>query len=47
MTRIEFAAGYSIQRNLLLKAAFQHNDRDGGVLQQVAHMVAAQLVFWF
>ena len=47
VTRIEVAAGYSIQRNLLLKAAFQHNDRDGGVLQQVAHMVAAQLIFWF
>jgi hypothetical protein len=47
VTRIEIAAGYSIQRNLLLKAAFQHNNRDGGVLRQVAHLVAAQLVFWF
>jgi hypothetical protein len=47
VTRIEIAAGYSIQRNLLLKGAFQHNNRDGGVLQQVAHMFAAQLVFWF
>ena len=47
VTRIEIGAGYSIQRNLLLKGAFQHNDRDGGVLQQVAHMFAAQLVFWF
>jgi hypothetical protein len=47
VTRIEFAAGYSIQRNLLLKGAYQHNDRDGGVLLQSAHQVAAQLVFWF
>jgi hypothetical protein len=47
VTRIEVAAGYSIQRNLLLKVAVQHNQRDGGVLQQVAHMFAAQLVFWF
>jgi hypothetical protein len=47
VTRIEVAAGYSIQRNLLLKGAVQHNQRDGGVLQQVAHMFAAQLVFWF
>jgi hypothetical protein len=47
VTRVEIAAGYSIQRNLLLKIAVQHNDRDGGVLQQVAHMFAAQLVFWF
>lgn len=47
VTRVEIAAGYSIQRNLLLKGAFQHNDRNGGVLQQVAHMFAAQLVFWF
>ena len=47
VTRVEFAAGYSIQRNLLLKGGVQHNNRDGGVLQQVANMVAAQLVFWF
>jgi hypothetical protein len=47
VTRVEIAGGYSIQRNLLLKGAFQHNNRDGGVLQQVAHMFAAQLVFWF
>ena len=47
VTRIEIGAGYSIQRNLLLKGSYQHNHRDGGVLLQVAHMVAAQLVFWF
>ena len=47
VTRIEIGAGYSIQRNLLLKGAFQYDNRDGGVLQRVTHMVASQLVFWF
>ena len=47
VTRIEIGGGYSIQRNLLLKGSFQHNHRDGGVLQPIARMVAAQLVFWF
>jgi hypothetical protein len=45
--RLEIGAGYSIQRNLLLKVSVQQNDRDGGVLQQVAHLFAAQLVYWF
>jgi hypothetical protein len=48
VTRVELGAGYSIQRNLLLKASFQHDSRDGGLfLPQTARMVAAQLVFWF
>ena len=47
VTRIEVGAGYSIQRNLLLKGSYQHDDRDGGVLQKVEHLFAAQLVFWF
>jgi hypothetical protein len=47
VTRIEVGAGYSIQRNLLLKMSVQHNHRDGGVLQSTAHLFAAQLVFWF
>jgi hypothetical protein len=52
--RNEIAVGYSIQRNLLLKLAYQHNHRDGGgipvdsfPLRQVEHVGAAQLVFWF
>jgi hypothetical protein len=45
--RIEIGGGYSIQRNLLLKGSYQHDSRDGGVLPPTAHMVAAQLVFWF
>ena len=47
VTRIELGAGYSIQRNLLLKGSYQHNDRDGGVLLKTAHLLAAQLVYWF
>ena len=47
VTRMEIGAGYSVQRNLLLKGAFQHDTRDGGVLLKIAHLVAAQLVFWF
>jgi hypothetical protein len=47
VTRVEVGGGYSIQRNLLLKAAYQHNTRDGGVLLRAAHFVTAQVVFWF
>jgi hypothetical protein len=47
VTRIEIGTGYSIQRNLLLKISYQHNTRDGGVLQRVEHLGAGQLVFWF
>ena len=47
VTRLEIGGGYSIERNLLLKVSFQQNNRDGGFLQKVAHLAAAQLVFWF
>ena len=47
VTRIEIGAGYSILRNLQLKASAQHNARDGGRLQRQANLAAAQLVFWF
>jgi predicted porin len=47
VTRIEAGVGYSIQRNLLLKVSVQDNHREGGVLQPVAHILAAQLAFWF
>jgi hypothetical protein len=36
-----------IQRNLLLKLSYQHNTRDGGVLQRSERVGAGQLVFWF
>ncbi len=47
VTRLEVGGGYSVLRNLLLKLAFQHNSRDGGILQQKAALAAAQVVFWF
>lgn len=47
VTRAEVGAGYSIRRNLQLKVSYQYNQRDGGVLEQIAHLKAAQLVFWF
>jgi hypothetical protein len=47
VTRIEVGAGYSLQRNLLLKLALQRNARDGGPLERLSHLGAAQLVFWF
>jgi hypothetical protein len=47
VTRAEIGAGYSVQRNLLLKLSYQLNRRDGGRLARVGHLPAAQLVFWF
>jgi hypothetical protein len=47
VTRAEIGAGYSVQRNLLLKLSYQHNRRDGGRLAPVAHLTAAQIVYWF
>jgi hypothetical protein len=47
VTRIEIGGGYSLQRNVLLKASYQHDTRDGGRLLRAAHMVAGQLVYWF
>jgi hypothetical protein len=46
VSRVEAGGGYSIQRNLELKASFQHNSRDGG-RATVVNLIAAQLVFWF
>ena len=37
----------SLQRNLLLKFAYQRNDRDGGRLRKNANHVATQVVYWF
>ena len=45
-SRVEVGVGYSIQRNLLLKLSFQHDDRHGGRLVQSANQTALQLVFW-
>jgi hypothetical protein len=45
VTRLEVGGGISLQRNLLLKVTFQHNQRDGGRLRNV-NLAAAQIVFW-
>ena len=47
VTRMEIGGGFSLQRNLLLKGSFQHDSRDGGVLQRVAPLLAVQMVYWF
>jgi hypothetical protein len=47
VTRLEVGAGYSIQRNLLLKLAYQYNKRGAGKELPEAHLPAVQLVFWF
>ena len=47
VNRVEVGGGYSIQRNLLLKASFQYDHREGGRLQSLAYLPAVQLVFWF
>ena len=46
VTRVEAGAGYSLQRNLLLKFSVQHDGRDGG---RITHETfpTAQIVYWF
>ncbi len=44
--RWEVGGGYSLQRNLVLKLAYQHNQRDGGRVQDLG-LGTAQIVFWF
>ena len=46
VTRTEIGGGYSLQRNLLLKLAYQYNVRDAGPVDRL-NLVAAQLHFWF
>ena len=46
VTRLEIGVGYSVLRNLLLKAAFQHNHRDGGRIRG-SDFLAGQVVLWF
>jgi len=44
--RLEMGGGYSLQRNLILKASYQHNTRDTFYMPS-ADLVAAEVVFWF
>ena len=45
VTRAEVGAGYSLQRNLVAKLAYQYNWRDGGKVHQLG-LVTVQLLFW-
>ena len=44
--RVEAGGGYSVRRNVMLKASYQYNRRDGGLVA-VAHLAAAQVALWF
>jgi hypothetical protein len=44
--RIETGAGYSVTRNIQLKGAWQHNDRDGGRVRRDS-LLAGQVLYWF
>jgi hypothetical protein len=46
VTRVEVGAGYSLQRNLLLKGSYQHNTRRTS-FEPTANLVAAEILFWF
>jgi hypothetical protein len=44
--RFELGAGYSPLRHVLLKAAWQHNERDGGRVRG-SDLVAGQVLLWY
>ncbi len=46
VTRTEAGAGYYLQRNVILKASWQHNMRDGGRIRR-SDLGAIQLLYWF
>jgi hypothetical protein len=44
--RVEVAAGYYLQRNLVARAGLQHNERGGGRVRARTYLTA-QLSYWF
>jgi len=44
--RIEADAGYYVQRNLIVRAAVQHNERQGGRVREATY-VSGQVAYWF
>lgn len=46
VTRLEVGGGYALRRQLLLKASWQHNWRDGGRVRE-NDLVTAQVLLWF
>jgi hypothetical protein len=45
ITRLESGVGYYVRRNLIAKAVYQHNWREGGLIRSRG-LFAAQLHFW-
>lgn len=45
-TRLEAGGGYYLRRNVVAKAVYQRNWRDGGRVRDLT-LVSAQLLFWF
>jgi hypothetical protein len=46
MRRLEVVAGYSVHRNVSLKAGWQRNRRDGGVVHR-QDFIVGQVLLWF
>jgi hypothetical protein len=46
VTRVEANVGFYVQRNLVLRLAVQHNDRDGGRVREKT-FVSGQVAYWF
>jgi hypothetical protein len=44
--RIEAGAGYSVTRNIQVKASWQRNDRDGGRVRRDS-LLTGQVLYWF
>jgi hypothetical protein len=46
VTRFEFGAGYSLIRNVTVRASWQRNLREGGRIRRDT-LVASQVIYWF
>ena len=46
VSRVELGGGYAVIRNIVLKASWQHNVRDGGRVRRES-LGAVQVVYWF
>lgn len=46
VSRVEAGGGYSVTRHVMVKAAYQYDQRDGGRVHR-KHLVAVQCLFWF
>ena len=46
VTRWEVGGGYSLRRNVQLRASWQYNTRDGGRVRKLTAL-AGQFLYWF